>query len=350
MENLRNIYLFVAAIEKGTEFPGTQAGVADMISSARDLHTAGIHRHSGIGTCACRSRQIWARDCPDLNEPYFHLYKGNLTNIESWTKTHMKGLPGSCVPETMRFNGRGIEYESTWDTIAIGMNCDAAFKPYYNARTLSTGAEVSLWVWKHYLATNDRAFLAENYPLMASSARFLLAYQKMGADGLLHTSPTNAHEQQWDVTDSTTDISAIKALYPATIEAAKLLDKDPDLVNKLQAALPKIPPLAADTAECSPHVAGCFCRRRRHRCACRVLSPADGGTQCREHWTRASVALRSHRGFIFAFASRAAHVRTSTGQSECRLELRSDSGCAPRIGRRRSHHVDRDLRRSSSIS
>jgi alpha-L-fucosidase 2 len=43
------------------------------------------------------------------------------------------------------------------------------------------------------------------------------------------------------VIDSTTDISAIKALYSATIEAAKLLDKDPDLVNELQAALPKIP-------------------------------------------------------------------------------------------------------------
>ena len=240
MENLRNIYLFVAAIEKGTEFPGTQAGVADMISSAQDLHrwdsSAFWHWNLRMQVAANLGAGL-----PDLNEPYFRLYKGNLTNIETWTKTHMKGLPGSCVPETMRFNGKGIEYESTWTLISIGMNCDAAFKPYYNARTLSTGAEVSLWVWKQFLATNDRAFLAENYPLMASSARFLLAYQKRGADGLLHTSPTNAHEQQWDVIDSTTDISAIKALYPATIEAAKLLDKDPDLVNGLQAALPKIP-------------------------------------------------------------------------------------------------------------
>jgi hypothetical protein len=36
MENLRNIYLFVAAIEEGEEFPGSQAGVAYMVSSARD--------------------------------------------------------------------------------------------------------------------------------------------------------------------------------------------------------------------------------------------------------------------------------------------------------------------------
>jgi len=242
MENLRAIYLFVAAIEKGIEFPGTQAGVADMISSARDDHkwdsSSFWHWNLRMQVSANLGAGVG-----DLNEPYFRLYRGNLANIEAWTTKHMKGLPGSCIPETMRFNGRGIEYESTWKPISMGMNCDADFHPYYNARTISTGAEVSLWVWKQYLATNDRAFLAENYPLMASSARFLLAYQKVGADGLLHTNPTNAHEQQWDVIDSTTDVSALRALYAATIEAAKLLVQDADLVNQLQAALPRIPPL-----------------------------------------------------------------------------------------------------------
>jgi hypothetical protein len=251
MESLRNLYLFVAAIEKGDEFPGTQAGIADMISSARDDHrwdsSAFWHWNLRMQVAANLGAGV-----PDLNEPYFHLYRGNLSGIEEWTKTHMKGLPGSCVPETMRFNGRGIEYESTWNPISIGLDCDAGFKPYYNARTLSTGAEVSLWVWKQYLATNDRGFLAENYPLMASAARFLLSYQKLGPDGLLHTSPTNAHEQQWDVTDSTTDISAMMALYPATIQAARLLGRDSDLVSRLQRALAKLPPLPR-TQQSVPH-------------------------------------------------------------------------------------------------
>jgi hypothetical protein len=251
MENLRAIYLFVAAIERGVEYPGTQAGVADMISSARDEHkwdsSAFWHWNLRMQVAANLGAGV-----PELNEPYFHLYRGNLKSIENWTSAHMRGLPGSCVPETMRFNGRGIEYESAWNPISIGLDCDAAFKPYYNARTLSTGAEVSLWVWKQYLATNDRAFLVEDYPLMASAARFLLAYQKLEPDGLLHTSPTNAHEQQWDVTDSTTDISAIRALYPATMEAARLLGQDPELVRQLQAALPKIPPLPR-TQQSGPH-------------------------------------------------------------------------------------------------
>jgi hypothetical protein len=242
MENLRNIYLFVAAIEKGVEFPGSQAGIADMISAAQDEHrwdsSAFWHWNLRMQVAANIGAGL-----PELNETYFNLYREDLAAIERWTTDNMNGLPGSCVPETMRFNGAGIEYESSWTPAAVGRNCDAGFKPYYNARTLSTGAEVSLWIWRQYLTTGDRKFLAENYPVMASSARFLLAYQKPGNDGLLHTSPSNAHEQKWDVTDPTTDLSAIRALYPAVIEAARLLGRDAEMVQQLKAALPKVPAL-----------------------------------------------------------------------------------------------------------
>jgi alpha-L-fucosidase 2 len=240
MENLRNIYLFSAAAERGTEYPGSQAGVADMLSSARDAHrwdsSSFWHWNLRMQVAANLGAGL-----PELNAPYFNLYRENLSSIEDWTKRHMNGRSGGCIPETMRFNGRGIEYESSWNPISIGRDCDADFHPYYNARTLSTGAEVSLWIWRQYLETDDRAFLAENYPVMADAARFLLAYQKTGPDGLLHTSPSNAHETQWDVTDPTTDIAAAEALYPVTIEAAKLLGKDPELIRDLQTAIPKIP-------------------------------------------------------------------------------------------------------------
>lgn len=245
LENLRNIYLFAAAAEKGGEYPGSQAGVADMLSSARDAHrwdsSAFWHWNLRMQVAANLGAGV-----PELNAPYFNLYRENLANIEKWTKTYMGGRPGACIPETMRFNGQGIEYESSWTTTKIpgkiGLDCDLSFPPYYNARTLSTGAEVSLWVWRQYLATDDRQFLVDNYPIMAASARFLLSYQKLGPDGLLHTSPSNAHETQWDVTDPTTDIAAAKALYPATIAAAKLLGRDTELVQQLEGALLKVPP------------------------------------------------------------------------------------------------------------
>jgi alpha-L-fucosidase 2 len=251
MENLRNIYLYVAAIEKGVEYPGSHAGIADMISSVQDSNrwdqSAFWHWNLRMQVAANIGAGL-----NELNRPYFNLYRENLSNIENWTKSHMRGLPGSCIPETMRFNGRGIENEAIPNPFGAALNCDAKFTPYYNARTLTTGAEVSHWVWQEYLATNDRKFLAENYPLMASSARFLLAYQKIGADGLLHTSPSNAHEQQWDVTDPTTDLAAIMALYPETIRAARLLGKDSELVQRLQAALSRIPALPR-TQPAAPH-------------------------------------------------------------------------------------------------
>jgi alpha-L-fucosidase 2 len=176
-----------------------------------------------------------------LNDPYFRLYRDNLAAIEAWTQQQMAGRPGACVPETMRFNGVGIQFRGAGQP--LGFNCDAASPPFFNARTLSMGAEVSLWMWRQFLATGDREFLERNYPVMAASARFLLAYAQPGPDGLLHTQPSNAHESQWDVRDPTTDVSAMDALFPAVSRAARLLHRDPDLVSAVEVALPRVPPL-----------------------------------------------------------------------------------------------------------
>lgn len=239
MENLRAIYLYVAAAERGIEYPGSQTGVADMVSSGRDAHqwdpSAFWHWNLRMQVAA----NIGA-GTPELNDPYFNPCRENLSAIEKWTYDNMGGRSGICVPETMRFNGVGIEYEGSWQPVSIGHDCDAGFKPYYNARTLSTGAEVSLWVWQQYLYTENREFSKANYPLMAKSARFLLAYQKVAPDGLLHTSPSNAHETQWDVLDPTTDIAAEKSLFAATIAASKILGLDAELQHRLQDASPRI--------------------------------------------------------------------------------------------------------------
>lgn len=254
MENLRNIYLYSAEAESGDRFPGSQAGIANLFSAVRDQHqwdpSAFWHWNLRMQVAANLGAGL-----PELNEPYFRLYRDNLAAIEQWTKEHMKGAPGICIPETMRFNGQGIEYE-TWDgesNKVSGWNCDAASTPYYNARTLSTGAEVSLWIWQQYLATGDKQFLAANFPVMADAARFLLAYEQPGQDGMLHTSPSNAHEEQWDVVDPITDLSARSTLFTATAEAADLLHEQPALVSELRAAIGKIPPFPRASAK-TPNV------------------------------------------------------------------------------------------------
>jgi len=254
MENLRNIYLFSAAAESGGEIPGSQAGEADLFSGVQDERQwdAAAFWHWNL------RMQVGANlgaGLPELNEPYFHLYRSNLGNMERWTRERMRGAPGICIPETMRFNGNGIEFER-WDgntSKVTGWNCDAASGPYFNARTLTTGAEVSLWIWEQYLATGDKKFLTANFPLMAASARFLLSREKPGPDGLLHTGPSNAHETQWDVTDPVTDLAARAALYEATVEAASLTGQEPELAAQLRTAMTKIPALPRTSAR-SPSV------------------------------------------------------------------------------------------------
>jgi alpha-L-fucosidase 2 len=245
MANLRNLYLFYAVADKGTAWPGSQAGIADMLSSEGDEH---MWDPAAFWQWNLRM-QVAANltaGLPELNAPYFHLYRSALPGIRTWTKQHMAGRAGACVPETMRFNGPGIEYEAgaNWGKKpVIGLNCAADFEPYYNARTISTGAEVSFWIWQTYLQTDDRTFLKENYPVMRAAAEFLLAYQKPGKDGLLHTSPSNAHETQWDVTDPVTDLAGLRTLYADTAAAAHLLGVDAPLAQQTAAALAKLPPL-----------------------------------------------------------------------------------------------------------
>jgi alpha-L-fucosidase 2 len=71
----------------------------------------------------------------------------------------------------------------------------------------------------------------------------LLGYETRGADGKMHTHPSNAHEQQWDTLDPTTDLSARSALFPAVIQAARLLHIDSQLVQQLEEEVTRIPAL-----------------------------------------------------------------------------------------------------------
>lgn len=76
---------------------------------------------------------------------------------------------------------------------------------------------------------------------MASAARFLLAYSKLGSDGKRHTSPSNAHENQWDVKDPITDLCAMRTLFPEVIEASRILGRDADLARQARLALSQLP-------------------------------------------------------------------------------------------------------------
>jgi hypothetical protein len=239
LQNIRTLYYLAEAEESRGLLPGSQAGVADLFNFSQDHQDwypaaywfwnlrGQVGANIGAGAFA-------------LNSPVFNLYTSNLANIEAWTKANMGGRPGICVPETMRFNGNGYQNDSTPTSDA---SCDQNIAPTWNGETVTTGAEIGLWVWQQYQTTGNRAFLTANYPLMSEAAQFLLAYATTGSDGLLHT-VANAHETQWDVQDPTTDIAAMGALFPATIQAAQLLGTDSALAAQLKTAETELPPYA----------------------------------------------------------------------------------------------------------
>ena len=242
-ENIRMINLYADAAERGSTWPGSQAGVADLFDSDQDTHTWDPADFWGWNLRMLVTSNLGAGEYGN-NDGYFALYRDALPEIENWTSSQFGGLPGACVPETMRFNGIGIQTHN--DGSGFGArpfyDCSGTSVPNYNARTLTTGAEVSLFIWQQYEQTDDIAFLRQNYPVMAAWATFMLSYAKVGADGRLHTSPSNAHETQWDVTDPVTDIAAMDAVFPEVAQAARTLHTDGTLAAKLDAAAKLVMP------------------------------------------------------------------------------------------------------------
>jgi hypothetical protein len=244
MEKLRTLYYYYAAAERGGAIPGSQAGLADLFNYSQDdvqWYAASFWFWNLRMQVAAN---IGGGQGALLNAPVFNLYTSNLPNLVSWTQAHMGGLPGICVPETMRFNGNGYQSDSNPNQAA---SCDENVGPTWNGMTVTTGAEIGLWIWRQYQVTNDTAFLTTHYPLMREAAQFLLAFAGKKSDGLLHT-VSNAHEDQWDVQDPITTIAAMAALFPATISAAQTLKTDSALVAQLQIAETELPQFARTDA------------------------------------------------------------------------------------------------------
>ena len=240
LENLRDLDLYTeAASMKAGAYPGSQAGVADMFAydqDQQDWYPAGYWLWNLRGQIAANlSSGNFA-----LNLPIFTMYLNDLPAIESWTSAQMGGKAGACVPETMRFNGNGY-YNGGNNT--QNASCATASSPSYNAENITSGAELSMWIWQQYQDTGNLSFLQTYYPIMQQAATFLLADQTVGSDGYLH-STANAHETQWAVTDPTTDLVADQALFPATVSAATLLNTDSSLVSQLRTAENEIEPYA----------------------------------------------------------------------------------------------------------
>jgi hypothetical protein len=245
-ENLRTLYLFeeAASLRRGS-YPGNQAGDADMFDWSQDRQTWTPSEYWLWNMRAEISANMSSGNY-QLNQPIFDMYINDLSAIEAWTKQQMGGLPGACVPEVMRFNGNGGD-----PSPGANSGCSEPGSPNWNALDITSGPELSVYMWQQYQGTGDLAFLRKAFPFMEATAQFLLAYQHVGADGLLHSN-ANAHETQWAVQDPTTNIAADQALFPIIAAAAALVDDAPSddpLLAQFAQALTELPPYPrTDTA------------------------------------------------------------------------------------------------------
>ena len=152
VQSLRDIDLFVTAASSGDAVPGHHNGAADLFKWNQDAWHAGwpVYEFWHWNLRDMRVAANMAAGHPELNAPYFTA-AGNLDRLKTWTQQSFSGDGANiCVPEIMRFNGNGA---------GGGGNqaCDQSTTTW-NGKTLSTGAEVSLWIWAHYSYTGDGAY------------------------------------------------------------------------------------------------------------------------------------------------------------------------------------------------
>jgi alpha-L-fucosidase 2 len=106
------------------------------------------------------------------------------------------------------------------------------------------GAWLCHHLWEHWLFTRDRTFLADRaYPAMKEASLFFVDFLVTDPQtGWLITSPSHSPEQGGTVPGPTMDNQLIRFLWTATIEAARELGTDAELVTDLEQRLPKLPP------------------------------------------------------------------------------------------------------------
>ncbi|WP_129710808.1 glycosyl hydrolase family 95 catalytic domain-containing protein [Haloactinopolyspora alba] len=232
MENLRLQQLYTTAATQRAEVPTGQAGAANMLYPFEDrMISPDNYFHFNL------RQQVFANfgaGTAEFNDAYLSLYTDRLPQMLDWTRQVWPGTEGVCVPELLRFDGTGTDA------------CHGDWGPEFLNRVISTGPEVAHHLYQQYRFTGDESVLDEGYPLMREVVRFHLSLLEEGDDGKLHLHHVNALETQWDTTDPTSDLAAMKVLFPIVADLADARG-DGDLAAELRDAVARLPEFRTTT-------------------------------------------------------------------------------------------------------
>lgn len=107
------------------------------------------------------------------------------------------------------------------------------------------GAWLCQNLWWHYQFTNDKEFLSQKaYPILKEASLFFVTYLVPDPENpeRLVSGPSNSPENGGLVMAPTMDHQIIRALFANTIEAAEILEIDPDFIKTLTDKRSKIAP------------------------------------------------------------------------------------------------------------
>ena len=114
------------------------------------------------------------------------------------------------------------------------------------------GAWLCRHLWEHYEFGRDRAFLERAYPTMKGAGEFLLEWLIEDKQGRLVTAPSVSPENHFVGPNgkplavsvaSTMDMSIVRDVFTALVEASRILNTDADFRARLTKALPRLFPL-----------------------------------------------------------------------------------------------------------
>ncbi|GLX99172.1 hypothetical protein [Herbidospora sp. NBRC 101105] len=181
---------------------------------------------------------FYASNHIDLMDVFNNLHSRNYNALKSYTQTRY-GIDGIWLPETYG-----------WDGNARGtINSD------YTKNTMSTAAEAAYNMYLRYRYTNDANYLANTaYPFMREAAKFYRSFVSRDAStGQYYIANSNAHETYWNVRNALTDLTAIRSLFPVTIQTAQQLGVDATLRTELQNILNNLVPYSVVNNAYQPH-------------------------------------------------------------------------------------------------
>jgi len=112
------------------------------------------------------------------------------------------------------------------------------------------GAWLCQHLWQHYLYTGDKAFLKEYYPVMKGAADFFLSFLvEEPTNKWLVTVPSNSPEHAPMGSNSniiagcTMDNQIAFDILMNTMQAAKILNEDPEYISQLKRTADRLPPM-----------------------------------------------------------------------------------------------------------